>query len=255
MNNIPYTTLIVDDEPPARQRLKELLSGFTDTFNVIDEATNGIEGIEKIKHINPEIIFLDIEMPGMTGFEMLRQLKEIPIVIFCTAYDEFSLQAFETNSLDYLLKPVRKERLEQTILKLRFFKKEHQSAKITSILQQITGSISQKTLTSITIKNGKRIIFIKLEEVSHFKAGDKYVSVYTKNGEEHLTCQSLNTLENQLPDRFIRIHRSIIINKDLIKEIQTYFNSRFSFRLNDKYEATVISGRSYQQQIKEWMGI
>ncbi|MCQ0111405.1 LytR/AlgR family response regulator transcription factor [Zhouia amylolytica] len=256
MNTKPYKTLIIDDEPPARLRLKSMIADFPETFNLIDEAANGNEGIEKIDRLNPDIIFLDIQMPDLTGFEMLKQLTKIPIVVFCTAYDEFSLQAFETNSLDYLLKPVRKERLAQTVDKLRFFKKEQQSEQLIQMLQQFTGSSSPTTkLTSLTIRSGKKITFIKLGEVSYFKAEEKYVTVHTKNGEAHLTDQSLIKLASQLPDNFIRIHRSIILNKELVKEIQPYFNSRFSFRMEDQKLSTIVSGRSYQEIIKTWLKI
>ena len=109
----PYTTIIIDDEAPARVGLENLLKKFTKTFHVIDTAQNATEAKEKIERINPDIIFLDIEMPEQTGFDLLAQLKTIPIVVFCTAYDQFALEAFETNSIDYLVKPVRLERIEK----------------------------------------------------------------------------------------------------------------------------------------------
>ena len=118
MKNPPYTTLIIDDEPPARARLHKLLESFPETFRVVDEAKNGTEAVEKINQLQPDVIFLDIEMPGLNGFELLERLEKIPIVIFCTAFDQYSLKAFETNSIDYLLKPVRLERLQQTVEKL-----------------------------------------------------------------------------------------------------------------------------------------
>ena len=110
MNKV-YKTLVIDDEPPARQRLLKLLENFTDTFEVIGVAKNGWIAKEKIEALKPDLIFLDIEMPELTGFEVLESLTYIPIVIFSTAYDQYSLKAFETNSIDYLLKPVRLERL------------------------------------------------------------------------------------------------------------------------------------------------
>lgn len=252
----PYKTIIVDDEPPARQRLKQLLHDFEQTFTIVGEAANGKEGIEKITRLQPDVIFLDIQMPGMTGFEMLQQLPEIPLVIFCTAYDEYSLQAFETNSIDYLLKPVRKERLARTVHKLDFLSKDIRARQIESFLKEVSErEKTEKKTTSLTVRQNKRLIFIKLEDIAYFKAGDKYVTLFHKKGGKHLTDLSLTKLEAQLPDHFLRIHRSIIINTSLIGEVQVYFNSRYSFTLNDQYNTRVTSGRSYLQQIKEWMDI
>ncbi|UJH90684.1 response regulator [Antarcticibacterium sp. 1MA-6-2] len=105
MNNRVYSTLIIDDEPPARERLSQLLKNFPETFNVISTAENGSQAREQIQRLQPDLIFLDIQMPGLTGFEVLEKLDKLPVVIFCTAYDQYALKAFETNCLDYLLKP------------------------------------------------------------------------------------------------------------------------------------------------------
>ena len=226
MKNQPYKTLIIDDEPPARARLHKLLENFPDTFRVVDEAKNGIEAIQKIKQLQPDIIFLDIEMPGLNGFELLERLEKIPIVIFCTAYDHYSLKAFETNSLDYLLKPVRLERLQQTVEKLASFKDNLSSATMLTVLKEFYNQKEEKKMTSITVRKGVKLIFVKLEEVTHFEANDKYVSVYVEK-ESHLIEQSLSVLELELPDNFMRVHRSIIINSNYVTEVQKYFNRRF----------------------------
>lgn len=254
MKNIPYATLIIDDEPPARARLHKLLESFPETFRVVDEAKNGTEAVEKINQLQPDVIFLDIEMPGLNGFEVLERLEKIPIVIFCTAFDQYSLKAFETNSIDYLLKPVRLERLQQTIEKLSSFKNNLSSATIMSVLKEFYSQKEEKKMTSITVKKGDKLIFIKLDEVTHFEADEKYVSVHT-NKESHLTEHSLLQLEPKLPDCFLRVHRSIIINKNYVAEVQKYFNSRFVIRLNNPKKTSITSGRSYNAVIKNWMDI
>ncbi|MCL4136234.1 UNVERIFIED_CONTAM: hypothetical protein GTU68_045587 [Idotea baltica] len=147
--NIPYTTIIIDDEPPARERLLKLLERFPDTFQVIAVAKDGIEAQEKIEDLKPDLIFLDIEMPELSGFEMLEQLKTIPIVIFCTAYDQYSLKAFETNSIDYLLKPVSMERLQQSVNKLKLFSKNNTSQNILELLKELSSQKEVKKMTSI----------------------------------------------------------------------------------------------------------
>ena len=254
MKSQAYTTLIIDDEPPARARLQKLLEHFPETFRVLDEAKNGMEAVEKINQLQPDVIFLDIEMPGWNGFEVLERLEKIPVVIFCTAFDQYSLKAFETNSIDYLLKPVRLERLQQTVEKLKSFKNNLSSATIMSVLKEFYSQKEEKKMTSITVKKGEKLIFIKLDEVTHFEADEKYVTVYT-NKENHLIEQSLSQLEQKLPDYFMRVHRSFIVNKNQVLEVQKYFNSRFVISLNNLKNTSITSGRSYNTIIKDWMGI
>ena len=254
MKNQAYTTLIIDDEPPARARLQKLLEQFPETFRVLDEAKNGTEAVEKIHQLQPDVIFLDIEMPGLNGFELLERLDKIPIVIFCTAFDQYSLKAFETNSIDYLLKPVRLERLQQTVEKLTSFKNNLSSATIKSVLKAFYEQKEEKKMTSITVKKGDKLIFIKLDEVTHFEADEKYVTVYT-NKENHLIEQSLSQLELKLPQEFIRVHRSVILNKNQVLDVQKYFNSRFVITLNNNRKTSITSGRSYITTIKDWMDI
>lgn len=254
MKSQAYSTLIIDDEPPARARLQKLLEHFPETFRVLDEAKNGIEAIDKIHQLRPDVIFLDIEMPGLNGFELLERLEKIPIVIFCTAFDQYSLKAFETNSIDYLLKPVRLERLQQTVEKLSSLKTNLSSSDIMSVLKAFYEQKEEKKMTSITIKKGDKLLFIKLEEVTHFEADEKYVTVYT-NKENHLIEQSLSQLELKLPQEFIRVHRAVILNKNLVLDVQKYFNSRFVITLNNNRKSSITSGRSYNNAIKDWMGI
>lgn len=254
MKSQAYATLIIDDEPPARARLQKLLEHFPETFRVVDDAKNGIEAVEKINQLQPDVIFLDIEMPGLNGFELLERLDKIPIVIFCTAFDHYSLKAFETNSIDYLLKPVRLERLEQTVEKLSSFKNNLSSATIMSVLKEFYSQKEEKRMTSITVKKGDKLIFIKLDEVTHFEADEKYVTVHTSK-ENHLIEQSLSQLEMKLPENFLRVHRSVIVNMNQVLEVQKYFNSRFVITLNNNRKTNITSGRSYNTIIKNWMGI
>ncbi len=254
MSQFQYKTIIIDDEPPALERLKQLLSQFPAIFKIVGEAQNGREGIHLIEELQPDLIFLDIQMPGMTGFEMLSKLKEIPRVLFCTAYDQYSLQAFETNSVDYLLKPVKLERLEQTIAKLELFGKNTQPEKILDLLEKISNQTKKKVMSSIAVKSKGSIIFIKLDEVVYFKAGDKYVSLFLKNGEEKITEQTITQLNEELPEYFFQVHRSTIINTNKVEQVQPYFNSRYAIQLNDFYKTKIVSGRSYQAEIKKWMG-
>lgn len=250
--NKSYKTIIIDDEPPARARLQQLLESFPDTFQVIAVAEDGIEALEKIEALQPDLIFLDIEMPELSGFDMLKQLKTIPIVIFCTAYDQYSLQAFETNSVDYLLKPVSLERLQQSVNKLNLFSQNNSSQNILELLKELSSQKEVKKMTSITVKKGDKLIFVKLENISHFKADERYVTVHA-NDENYLIEEPLAQLEQKLPAPFLRVHRAIIINTEYIKEVEKYFNSRFVITLNNLKKTSITTGRSYNQAIKTWM--
>ncbi|SKB70536.1 two component transcriptional regulator, LytTR family [Salegentibacter holothuriorum] len=249
-----YKTLVIDDEPPARKRLLNLLENFTDTFEVIGVAENGLMAKEKIESLKPDLIFLDIEMPELTGFELLETLTYIPIVIFCTAYDQYSLQAFETNSIDYLVKPVRLERLQQSVNKLKQFSKTIPNQNILGLLKELSAKSEKHAMTSITVKKDDKLVFIKLEEVSHFSAEERYVAVHAKEG-VFLTEEPLSQLEQKLPPNFLRVHRAAIINKDEVKDVQKYFNSRYVITLQDKKGTKITTGRSYKEMIKTWVDV
>lgn len=252
--NKAYTTIIIDDEDPARLGLENMLKAFSETFKVIDTAQNVTEAKAKIEQQHPDIIFLDIEMPGQTGFDLLAQLKTIPIVVFCTAYDQYALEAFDTNSIDYLVKPVKEERLKKTVEKLKTFSKHKSSEDILNVLKEISNNKAVKKMTSITVKKNDKLIFIKLEDIAFFEANNNYTTIDSTSGNQ-LSTESIAALENKLPDNFIRIHRGIIINKDYVNNIQKYFNSRHIITLNNKKQSRLTSGRSYNNAIKAWMDL
>lgn len=251
MNNA-YTTIIIDDEAPSRLGLENLLKAFPETFKVIDTAQNVTEAKAKIEQQNPDIIFLDIEMPGQTGFDLLAQLKTIPIVVFCTAYDQYALEAFETNSIDYLVKPVKLERLKRTVEKLKTFNKSKSSEEILNVLREISSKKEVKKMTSITVKKNDKLIFIKLEDITFFEADNNYITINCESG-NYLSTESIAALEDKLPENFIRIHRGIIVNKEYVNNIQKYFNSRYIITLNNKKQSSLTSGRSYNEAIKNWI--
>lgn len=253
MNKI-YKTVVIDDEPPARNRLLKLLENFADTFEVIGTAENGLIAKEKIEILKPDLIFLDIEMPVMTGFEVLETLTYLPIVVFCTAYDQYALKAFETNSVDYLLKPVKLERLQQSVNKLKLFSKNLPNQNIVALLKELSSKKEESQMSSITVKKKGKLIFIKLEEVSHFAADERYVSVHSKNGLFQSNIP-LSQLEQKLPSNFLRVHRSVIINKNSINEVQKYFNSRYVITLDNPKKTKITTGRSYYDKIKNLMAV
>ncbi|WP_439484290.1 LytR/AlgR family response regulator transcription factor [Cyclobacterium plantarum] len=249
--NRPYKTIIVDDEPLARLRLQTLMREYPDFFEIIAEATNGEEAIEKITQMKPELLFLDIQMPVISGFDVLKALNYFPKVIFCTAYDEFALKAFDTNCLDYLVKPLTKERFAKTLEKLdQPINKVNSEINLNKLIEQFAQEYTKNEASSIPVKVGDRIIFLRLEEVSYLQADEKYVSIVTKYAKSYILDSSLKKLEDKLPAYFIRVHKSYLINKNLLKEIRKHFNSRFLLIMDDYSQSEITSGRSYYQAIK-----
>ncbi|MES2827941.1 MAG: response regulator [Bacteroidota bacterium] len=243
---ITWSTLIIDDEPLARQRLKRLLNHY-DELEIIGEAENGQQGLEMIHALKPKLIFLDIEMPVLNGFEMLAQLKTEVKVVFTTAYDQYAIKAFEEGSLDYLLKPIETERLDKTIKKLQASHFEPQSIALETLLQKLQPKTVLKT---ITVKIGDRILLVKLSDLSHITAEEKYVFLHTLDNKKHLTDFTLSILEERLPEEFVRVHRGALINTDHIKEIRKGFNGAFVFVLADLAETRITSSRSNGEALK-----
>lgn len=230
-----FKTIIIDDERLAREELKSVLKDFVE-INIIDEAQNGDEGIEKINRLKPDLIFVDVSMPGMTGFEMLKKLDEIPFVIFVTAYDEFALKAFEVNALDYLLKPLDIDRLTETIEKLK--QKEDSDFESTQVPKTIRGDRPLSLNDRVFIKDGEKCYFVKLEEVRMLESDGNYVKVYFGTNRP-LILRSLNSFEDKLdPAYFFRANRKFIINLEWVEHIENWFNGGLQVELKggDKIE-------------------
>jgi two-component system LytT family response regulator len=212
-----YKAIIIDDERLARNELKKLLFDFPQ-IEVIDEAANANEGAEKIESQNPDLVFLDIQMPGKTGFDMLMELDKAPHVIFTTAYDEYALKAFEVNALDYLMKPIEPKRLADALQKLQ------QADEKEMATQQIynRGLLSEND--QVFVKDGERCWFVKLSDVRLFESVGNYAKVFFA-GNKPLILKSLNALEERLDEKvFFRANRKHIVNMRMIEKIEPYFN-------------------------------
>jgi two-component system, LytTR family, response regulator len=245
-----FTTIIIDDEAPARIRLRRLLASHKDTIHIIDEACDGIEALDKIDALKPDVIFLDIQMPGLRGFELLEKLTHIPLIIFTTAFDEYALKAFEANSIDYLLKPIDTSRLDGCIKKLTRITNPSDKGQMQNFMQMVNQLKPQKEMTSFPVKIGDKIILVRLSEVAYLEAKDKYVSIHTLAGKEYIISQSLKMLEGKLPDYFLRIHRAFTVNKNHVSELHKYFQGRYIIRLNDKDFTKITCGSSYIDDIR-----
>jgi two-component system LytT family response regulator len=212
------SAIIIDDERLARNELKKLLQEHSD-IEVIDEATNVDEGLEKIEQHNPELIFLDIQMPGKTGFDLLAELDKAPKVIFTTAYDEYAIKAFEVNALDYLLKPVEPKRLSDAINK---FHDELNKEKAEGQINYNRGPLNEHD--QVFVKDGERCWFVKLGDIRLFESVGNYAKVFFGTNKP-LILKSLNALEERLDERmFFRANRKHIINLRWVEKIEPYFN-------------------------------
>jgi two-component system LytT family response regulator len=246
-----WKALIIDDEVVARQRLNRLLEAH-DSIEIIGEAGNGTEAIQQIERLKPHLLFLDIEMPVHNGFEVLKRLSYQPKVIFTTAYDQYAVKAFEAESIDYLLKPIEKERLTKAVNRLQQLQPDTYALPIEQLMQQL---YPKKEIKSLTVRLGDRILLVKLTDLSYIDAQDKYVFLNTVDGKRHLTEFTLSGLEQKLPEVFIRISKSVIINTELIKEIRKSFNGTYNFIMSGLDVQKLSSGRSYSGVLKQLLEI
>ncbi len=245
-----YSAVIVDDERPARLMIYNLLEKHQSVVHIIGEAHNGQTAIELIGRTEPDLLFLDIQMPDMNGFEMLSRLNRQPIIIFTTAYDQYALKAFRENSLDYLLKPIEQERFDQCIQKLvrlGNLNKEMDIQRMLGIFNQLQ---PKQEVSALPVKVGQKILLIRFSEIIYCQSADGYVSLFTSSGKEFVTDNNLQELENKLPENFLRVQKSYIVNKDKIKEIQRYFNNRLIMIMDDKSGTKITTGTSFINQIR-----
>lgn len=239
--------IIIDDERLARAELRKLLQEFPE-IEVIDEAANAEEGISKIESLHPDLIFLDIQMPVKTGFDMLAELDGTPQVIFTTAYDEFALKAFEVNALDYLLKPIEPQRLAEAIQKLQ--------ASGTKENKQVSENINNSILTEsdqVFVKDGEKCWFVKLGEIRLFESVGNYAKIYFGTNKP-LILKSLNALEERLDEKaFFRANRKHIVNLKMIEKIEPYFNGGLLIELKGGEKIEV--SRRQTVKFKEMMSL
>src|SRR5690606_19676121 len=242
-------SIIIDDEPLARMVISEYLKQHAD-ITLAAECGDGFEGAKAIQQLQPDLIFLDIQMPKLTGFEMLEILDDIPNVIFTTAFDEFAIKAFEKNAIDYLLKPISKDRFEQALTKFRNTRPNHTAKETAAKVDAIR---EEERLERIVVKNGSQIKIIPVQQVIFLEAYDDYVKIHTRDG-MFLKNKTMRSFEKQLdPKQFVRIHRSFIAKVDQLAKIEPMEK--------ESYIATLLTGekinisRSGYARLKQVIGL
>jgi two-component system LytT family response regulator len=260
----PLRAFLVDDEPLALERLQRLLSAFPE-IQITGSATNPAAAVATLNTPGSQIdvLFLDIQMPEMNGFELLSNLNSQPFVIFTTAFDQHALRAFETNAIDYLLKPIEPAQLERALIKLGRIRpvvkpEWQQSSALPQLLKELTASLREGTPTyphRVASRVGERISFLTLEDVTHFVAQDKLTFAVT-NGRRHCVDQSIADLEHRLdPAKFLRIHRSALVNVDWIHEVNSWFAGKVVVTLKDAQHTQLTVARDRVRTLKDRLGI
>ncbi|MCJ7579851.1 MAG: LytTR family transcriptional regulator DNA-binding domain-containing protein [Candidatus Aminicenantes bacterium] len=211
--------LIVDDEPLARKAMALALAEFTE-IEIIGECSDGFDAVKEINKEKPDVVFLDIQMPKLDGFDVLELLENPPFIVFVTAYNEYALKAFETHALDYILKPVKSERLGKTLERVEKRLREHKRQPVSQLLDQYQQH--NIPLERILLRDRNRIHILQVEEIAYVEAQDDYVAFYTKE-RSHLKKETLSGLEKRLDSRrFVRIHRSYLLNIDYLSKIEPF---------------------------------
>jgi len=239
-------TIIVEDELLARNLLKSFLED-NENIELIAECENGFEGVKMVNELKPDLIFLDIQMPKITGFEMLELLDHKPEIIFSTAYDQYALKAFDYNAADYLLKPYSKERLKEAVGKVA--ERITSGNRKTDLADRLNEYPRDEFLDRIVVKDRHKINIIPVDQIRYIESMDDYVMIYTKEG-RHIKQKTMKYLEDSLnPQEFVRIHRSYIVKVTEIKEIQQYEKESYLVIMADKTKLKV--SKSGYKRLKE----
>lgn len=246
-----HQVVIIEDEIHSSKRLKQLLAGF-DNVEVLGEATDGEEGVKLINQKQPDLIFLDIAMPVLSGFEMLERLQCNPKVIFTTAYEEYALKAFEANSVDYLLKPFSEERLQQAIDKVERFAGGMDTEKVRNLLSAMQ---QEKKLNSISVRVGDRIVIVPCEEIPYINSEDKCSVIYDLHGNRYLTYHPLSKLIDRLPGNFLQVRQDYVINRHYIYEIRKSFKGKLVFIMNDGNNTRITTGKTFIKHVKNHLEV
>lgn len=246
--------LIVDDEPLARRGVAVRLQKCRDV-EIVGECGDGAAAVESILALSPDVVFLDVQMPGMDGFAVLRALpkEDLPAVIFLTAYEQHAVRAFDVHALDYLLKPVDDERFTAAVERARKLVDAASKTAMAERILQMLGRDFEKYISRFTVRTGSRIQIVLAEDVEWIGAAGDYAELHAR-GRCHLLRETMSSLEHKLdPAKFLRIHRSRIVRADRILELRSIENREFAVKLSDGSEHR--SSRTYAEQLENWLSL
>jgi two-component system LytT family response regulator len=261
----PIRTLIVDDEPLARRRIAQLLTQDV-AFVLMGECRNGAEAVARLATPTPDVdlVFLDVQMPDLSGLQVLQQVppQQVPLVVFVTAYDRYTLQAFEAHAIDYLLKPLDPDRFQRCLAHVQHLMRQRTPALLPQQLQALLRAVTSAAPVALPppelalpeqllVKENGRLFFVALAQVQYLAAQGNYVVVHTQ-GQVHSLRTTLSQLKRQLdPAQFLQIHRSLIVNSAFIKELRPWAHGEYLLTLHD--ETHLTSSRSYSEQLQQFL--
>jgi len=273
---MPLMAIIVDDEPLARQELQYLLEK-AGGVEVLAQGTNGIEAVELIRTLKPDVVFLDVQMPGLDGFAVIKKLLDrkvpMPQVVFATAYNQYAVRAFEVNAVDYLLKPFDRKRVQQTIEKAQARRVDppgesagmgsglgnEAAAKLDALLRLVEEQASPAKAAGAKVQSGKvvvraqnRLLLVDQREICFASIEDGAISVFTAGVEGHSNCRTLEELMDQLdPETFWRAHRGYVVNIQHIREVVPWFKSSYQLRMDDAKRTEIPVSRAQTKRLRE----
>jgi two-component system, LytTR family, response regulator len=246
----PLRVYVVDDEPLAVKRLTRLLRQ-TRRVEILGSTVNPIEAVEFLSHQSVDAVFLDIQMPEMTGFELLQKLPKEPAVVFTTAYDRFALDAFEVNSVDYLVKPIELERLDKALTKLERLRGTPQGLAETEQIRALARELTRRFPERISSRIGERVVFVEVSKITHFYAKDKLTYAATA-AKDYALDSTISELEDKLdPAVFVRIHRATLLNLHYVEEVSSGFGGGLIARLKDGKRTELQIARDRVRAVKE----
>lgn len=246
---LSYRCVLVEDEDTSRARLRRLLSAFPEQVEIVGEAADGPSAVALIQRMRPNLLFLDIDLPGFGGFEVLERIELQPAVIFTTAYNDYALRAFRTFAIDYLLKPIDEQAIGQALEKLRAMGFNH--AQLTLALKDIVNRPSSQYLSRIQCKVGDRTVFVNTADVLYFKADNKLTAVFT-SANDYLIDNSIVELVTRLDaGEFVQIHRATLVNIDWIAETRRSVDGRYVVVLKDSKQTELSVGRHFINSLKK----
>ncbi len=255
------TALIVDDEQPARDELAFLLKG-EDEIELVGQAANGVDAVNLIRELGPQLVFLDVQIPGPDGFAVIRKLLEkkvmLPAFVFVTAYDQYAVHAFEVNAVDYLLKPISRNRLDKAIAKVRkmVVTDETTGGKLDRLVHMLEKNDPARQKTKLIVKSGGRLHLVDSDDLIYASIEDGVISIVTRELEGQSNFRTVEDLQANLdPKTFWRVHRSYLININRIKEVVPWFKSSFQLKMDDRRQTEIPVSRTQSRRLREILNL
>jgi two-component system response regulator LytT len=254
------SALIVDDEQPARDELAYLLKNFPDV-GIVGQGKNGVEAVSLVRELSPDLVFLDVQMPGLDGFGVIKKLLDrnarLPYFVFVTAYDHYAVRAFEVNAVDYLLKPIERNRLEKALQRVQGMMEASATAsqKLDRLVQMIEERPAAQS-SKLVVKSGNRMVLVDSSDIIYATIEDGVIRIVTKDLDGQSNFRTVEELQNNLdPNMFWRVHRSYLVNINRIKEVVPWFKSSYQLKMQDRQETEIPVSRAQTRKLRELLNL